>query len=783
MAVKMFLRRLSIITVFSIFLSAVNAFAVNTADYQAGEDMEAHDKTEKLYESRPYSPRRMEYLGRGLTAVPSDSGVLVSWRFLGTDSDKLTYNLYRDGEKINDAPIRLTNFFDENGTAGSRYTLKEVCGGNENGTETTAWDKNYISFELRDYGSDYNIDDASVGDLDGDGEYEYLFKRIPTNMEVSTRTVYPLIEAYDSDGAYMWTINIGPNEINAVDINMLVYDMNGDGKAEIILRSFEGTTDGIGNTIGDTNNEGITDYSLDSNNLAVFTDRQYIVYTPEFMSMYSGQSGEEIARTELLPLKEPLSEWSYNFRDTGRLTKRASHYLWGLAYLDGAVPSVVNVRGAWDNVRAAAWHIEDNQFVKDWVLNTPNKEDLNSIWGACNHNIGVADIDFDGKDEVFSGPMAIDNDGTAMYAVKAQNADGNWIKLGHGDAFDMAKMSPDYSGYLSWACQETKDLPVNIGLHDGRTGQVLWGYTKSKDTGRSRAADIDPNYRGFEVWGSTATIPMNISGEQITDTYNKIPVKLPDGTDGGKGALPMNFKLYWDGDLLSELLDDTVISKWDYNNKELDIIMQAEDCSSNGGTKAVPCLCSDIFGDWREEVIWKTADERSIRIYSTAFPTEYKIQTLMHDNVYRASVAMQNNHYNQPANVSYYLGAETTDIPYAEIYTVHNGKKITNPDLNGGHKSYSVKPNGYSFGNIKADKGKLNIQISNDGCNDAAVLIIGEYDGSNALKKASSFEISSENSVYTKQYEIDSGTKIKLFLWDNLNDMKPLDECIEINSL
>lgn len=284
------LRNLALLISLSILLSAADVFAVNTADYQEDENIEAHDKTERLYKSRPYSPRRMEYLGRGLTAVPSDSGVLVSWRFLGTDSDKLKYNLYRDGEKINNAPVNLTNFFDKNGTAGSKYTLKEVSQGIENGTETEtiAWDKNYISFDLRDYGSDYNIDDASIGDLDGDGEYEYLFKRIPNNMDVPTRTVYPLIEAYDSDGEYMWTINIGPNEINSIDINMLVYDMNGDGKAEIILRSFEGTTDGMGNTIGDTNNDGITDYSLDSNNLAIFTDRQYIVSTPEFMSMYSG---------------------------------------------------------------------------------------------------------------------------------------------------------------------------------------------------------------------------------------------------------------------------------------------------------------------------------------------------------------------------------------------------------------------------------------------------------------------------------------------------------------
>ena len=157
----------------------------------------------------------------------------------------------------------------------------------------------------------------------------------------------------------MWTIDIGPNEINEVDINFLAYDMDGDGKAEVIMRSFEGTTDGKGNTTGDTNGDGITDYSKSESNLAIFKDRQYIVSTPEFLSIYDGETGEETDRTDLKPSKEPLSDWSYRYSDTGRLTKRASHYLFGLAYLDGVTPSVVMVRGAWDNVRAAAWHIED----------------------------------------------------------------------------------------------------------------------------------------------------------------------------------------------------------------------------------------------------------------------------------------------------------------------------------------------------------------------------------------------------------------------------------------
>ena len=466
--------------------------------YEAEVNQEQRADTEKLYEQRPKNERQFENLSRGLVAVPGENGTLVSWRFLGTDSNSLTYNLYCSGEKLNDKPITTTNFFHTGASTNAEYTFKEVENGEETGVEytTTAWDKNYIGFKVTER-EGYNIDDGAVADLDGDGEYEILLRRVPS-MDVNTRTSYPVIEAYKTDGTHMWTIDIGPNEINEVDINFLAYDMDGDGKAEVIMRSFEGTTDGKGNTTGDTNGDGITDYSKSESNLAIFKDRQYIVSTPEFLSIYDGETGEETDRTDLKPSKEPLSDWSYRYSDTGRLTKRASHYLFGLAYLDGVTPSVVMVRGAWDNVRAAAWHIEDGKFKEDWVHNTENKDDVNSIWGACNHNLVTVDVDFDGKDEILSGPMAIDHDGSEMYAVKVYDNDGNAQKLAHGDAFDVAKTDPDFNGYMTWACHETSQLMANIEYHDARTGEVQWGYSKNKDTGRSRSADIDPTHKGFE---------------------------------------------------------------------------------------------------------------------------------------------------------------------------------------------------------------------------------------------------------------------------------------------
>lgn len=736
--------------------------------YSETENNEEKEKTELMYKNRAASVRRMEYLDRGLIAVPSGDGMLVSWRCTGTDTRFLQYDLYRDGKKLNDKPINATNFFDTE--RGKEYTLVEISKGTEKGISTTvtAWDNEYTEFKVREL-DNYIIDDGAVGDLDGDGQYEIVLRRIPEDMNVETRTEYPIIEAYELTGEYMWTINIGPNEINEHDLNMMIYDFNGDGAAEIIMRSFEGTVDGEGNVVTDANG-AVTDYSKDSNNLAIFKDRQYIISTPEYLSMYCGKTGAEMARTDLLPSQSPLTEWSYNYNDKGRLTKRASHHNFGIAYLDGVTPSFVEVRGAWDNVRIAAWHIEENKFVLDWEAKTPNKEDVNSIYGAVNHNITVVDVDFDGKDEIFSGPMGVDDDGQTMYAVKATDSEGTQIKLAHGDAFDIAKMTPKYNGYYAWACHETKNLPANIELHDARTGQVIFGYEKNKDTGRSRAADIDPNYEGFELWGSTSTIPMNINGKTIASSWNKFKVRLADGTyetdsDGNeiKTSLPMNFKIYWDGDLLSEFLDGTRISEWDYNAGEISVIYDAIGCAANCGTKAVPCIAADLFGDWRDEVVWKTADEKGIRIYSTNIPTKYKIPTMMHDWYYRASIAMQNNHYNQPANVSYYLGAETTEIPAPRMYTVYNGERIENPD---NVETYSVIPKDEITIN-RIEDGKIKFEVNIDVGNNK--LIVGLY----------------RNDVLERAYiNVTSGSfadnggeyKMKAFVWKDMTPLRPVIE-------
>ncbi|MBO5279204.1 MAG: carbohydrate-binding protein [Lachnospiraceae bacterium] len=630
-------------------------------------------EADNLYEERPVSLKRMEALGRGFVAVDSPDGMFLSWRFLGTDAENIAFNVYRNGVRLNEKPITdVTSFVDTSYSKADKetieYTLVPVREGSEAEdeiSEALVFGGEYLSVPVKQYEvGDYDINDASVGDLDGDGEYEIVVRREPADMDVKTRAAYPLIEAYELDGTYMWTINIGPNEICTIDINFVVYDMNGDGKAEVVMRSFEGTVDGEGSQIGDEDGDGITDYSIMNGTVIAMKDRSYLFKGPEFLSMYDGETGKEIARTDLLPSREPLESW-YQPGDTGKRVKRASHYALCVAYLDGEKPSIVHFRGAWAACKVAAYDVADNDFAVRWSVDCESEETLDNLYNTGYHSIAVADVDYDGRDEIITGGAAVDDDGSILYVVTGTKEDGTKVKLGHGDAFDVAVMSPDTHEYFAWACRETPNLPVNIGLHSGLTGEVLFGQTKPKDTGRSRAADVDPTSRGWELWGSTATPLQSFAGEVLSDT-------CPNS---------MNMKMYWDGDLLAELVDHDGnhamnILKWDWTDKKLKTILTAAGSASNGGTKGQTCLIADIFGDWREELVVRTADNTEMRIYSTSIATEYRIPTLMHDVTYREAVCWQNNHYNQPANTSFYFGAETERVPVPEIYTIDkDGRK------------------------------------------------------------------------------------------------------------
>lgn len=793
------------------FSNAVFAADFSTGlEYREEENQSAKTQTQQLYEGRPALLKQAEDLSRGLVATPAkDGGVLVSWRYLGTDPKNTYAALYRNGEFIGQVSD-TTNYLDKDGKGGDKYKItihqlpENQFASNApeiDSAETVAWDKAYKSIPVKKYEKGkYVIDDASVGDLDGDGEYEYIVRRTPSNYfdslqvdasgrVIDSREAYILVEAYELDGTHMWTLDIGPNEANEIDVNFLVYDFDGDGKAEVVMRSYDGMTDGTGKKIG------IADANY-VQSLQKQKDRQYLSEGNEYLSVFDGETGAEKARTELLPKRDPLQSWASRYTDVPRLTKRASHFLLSTAYLNGKTPSIVMLRGAWDGVKLAAWDYKDGAFSELWQYDSGAGDKIDNFYGAGYHSMAVADIDFDGKDEILSGAGAVDDDGKFMYATHT-TIQGE-VKLGHGDAFDVAKMTPDYDGYYIWACHETKELPANIDLHDARTGQVIYGFNKPKDTGRSRAADIDPTSKGWEVWGSTGTPLMSyegkmivegvaekmqpelddqtlklLSGETLSDGWNTFKVRKTNGDfqkdeETGQvisGTLPMNFKAFWDGDLLSELVDGVTISKYNWNDKCLDILYEALGSASNGGSKAVPCLVADIMGDWREEIIWRDAANTELRIFATPYETNYKIPTLMHDITYREAVAWQNNHYNQPTNTSFYMGAETQTVPAPEIITT-SGK--TNPDL------------------VKTDIGHLELPILTKAVEPELIVLGNKLTVTNAPANSTLITALYKDGIlistkFTKgsgtiEAEIPSesgATDFKAFLWDTTT-LKPL---------
>jgi rhamnogalacturonan endolyase len=300
----------------------------------------------------------------------------------------------------------------------------------------------------------------------------------------------------------------------------------------------------------------------------------------------------------------------------------------------------------------AAWDFRDGRLTSRWVFDSGISyrpySDASPYSGQGNHNLSVADVDDDGKDEIVYGSMCVDDDGTGLYSTR----------LRHGDAMHLSDIDPDRPGLEVWGIHENEYNPdegYGAALFNAGTGEVYWGKGQGVDVGRGVAMDIDPRHRGYECWasgGPTFTnVLFNCKGEVIANTK-------PGST---------NFGLWWDGDLLRELLDRNRISKWDWINTSDNTILTAVNCSSNNGSKATPALSADILGDWREEVIWRTTDNRQLRIYTTTIPTEHRFYTFMHDPQYRLSIAWQNAAYNQPPHVGFYLGVGMQKPPHPAI--------------------------------------------------------------------------------------------------------------------
>ncbi|HEX5447557.1 MAG TPA: rhamnogalacturonan lyase [Pirellulales bacterium] len=591
--------------------------------------------------------RQMEYLGRGVVAVHQRAGeVFVSWRMLATDPDKIAFNVYRaagkgEAVKLNEQPVGgATCFTDRNADlaqSNSYFVRAVVDGGEQQPSRATLLPANppqraWLSIPL-ETPEGYTPNDASVGDLDGDGEYEIVLHQASRGRDNSQAgaTEPPLLEAYTLAGRRLWRINLGRNiREGAHYTQFMVYDLDGDGRAEVACKTADGAVDGLGTTIGDAD----ADYR---------NPRGYVLDGPEFLTIFDGRSGAALATAPYVPPRGKVADWGDDYGN------RVDRFLACIAYLDGQRPSLVMCRGYYTRTVLAAWNWRDGRLTNSWTFDSHDGTPGNRAYaGQGNHNLSVGDVDGDGKDEIIYGACAIDDDGRGLHTTR----------LGHGDALHLSDLDPDRPGLEVFDIHEHPRHEHGIEFRDARTGETLWSKP-SADVGRGVAMDIDPRHRGYECWAA---------GPGLDRLYDC------RGREISAKPRACNMGVWWDGDLLRELLDGVRIEKWDYERGQARLLVNAadDDCAANNGSKANPCLVADLFGDWREEVIWRSRDNRELRIFSTTAPTERRMVTLMHDPLYRLSVAWQNVGYNQPTQVGFYLGEGMSPPPRPAIRTVRH---------------------------------------------------------------------------------------------------------------
>lgn len=680
-------------TVLSTVLAISSAAALNMSAYADSANTQQVSYNYWYNSSTGYADenvhtRQMEKLDRGLIAIKTDGGVYLSWRLFdsednifGSADKNVSFNVYRDGKKISEVAAK-TNYVDS--TVGTNYSVAPVINGveGEKCNPVTVYNNSYFDIPLSKPDDETIYDpsgnelatysffpaDCSTGDVDGDGEYEIIVKWTSSERDVGSPgdpaysgTVH--LAAYKLDGTKLWKndIELGKNVYSSAHtVQFLVYDFDGDGKSEVMCQTSLGSKDGQGKYVSNAaqNDEEIKAITDEENSTADYRGYGRITEGKEFLTVFNGETGVAMDTINL-----PTTRGSENGVDYGDdFGNRSNRFVSDIAYLDGEKPYAIYLRGyyfgrngkqrtsiagiSWDGTALSPTYRFDTQKGQEGYY-----DGAYQYVGNGNHNCTVADVDNDGKDEFITGALCMEVNDDNEFRPK-------WCTyLQHGDALHIGNYDPTHTGFEFFTVHEDSgtnslsgnDITLDFGMSviDAETGNIMFHEGASADTGRGVMANVGAGGY-YQIWSAKNSARQSNGGTDFTTATSLT----------GRNTPSMNFRIFWDGDLYDNLLNGANITDW--NGRNMSNIFSAGnyDCVSINGTKANPSLQADLFGDWREEVVYPTSDGTALRVFSTTDTTDYKIKTLMQDPVYRSGVAAEQTAYNQPPHVGFYMGKE-----------------------------------------------------------------------------------------------------------------------------
>lgn len=680
-------------TVLSTVLAMSSAAALNISAYADSANTQQVSYNYWYNSSTGYTDenvhtRQMEKLDRGLIAIKTDGGVYLSWRLFdsednifGSADKNMSFNVYRDGKKISEVATK-TNYVDS--TVGTNYSVAPVINGveGEKCDAVTVYNNSYFDIPLSKPDDETIYDpsgnelatysffpaDCSTGDVDGDGEYEIIVKWTSSERDVGSPgdpaysgTVH--LAAYKLDGTKLWNndIELGKNVYSSAHtVQFLVYDFDGDGKSEVMCQTSLGSKDGQGKYVSNAaqTDEEIKAITDEENSTADYRGYGRITEGKEFLTVFNGETGVAMDTINL-----PTTRGSENGVDYGdNFGNRSNRFVSDVAYLDGEKPYAICLRGyyfgrngkqrtsiagiSWDGTALSPTYRFDTQKGQEGYY-----DGAYQYVGNGNHNCTVADVDNDGKDEFITGALCMEVNDDNEFRPK-------WCTyLQHGDALHIGNYDPTHTGFEFFTVHEDSgtnslsgnDITLDFGMSviDAETGNIMFHEGASDDTGRGVMANVGAGGY-YQIWSAKNSARQSNGGTDFTTATSLT----------GRNTPSMNFRIFWDGDLYDNLLNGANITDW--NGRNMSNIFSAGnyDCVSINGTKANPSLQADLFGDWREEVVYPTSDGTALRVFSTTDTTDYKIKTLMQDPVYRSGVAAEQTAYNQPPHVGFYMGKE-----------------------------------------------------------------------------------------------------------------------------